>query len=185
MNDGQRRLSLVSVSHFRGALHTVSEMLPAWTESAGGRDAWKKWLEARVTRCGRRAAIWASKRRKSIDQLPTPAEWRRAIVDALRSSAGRAYYSRFPLSLTTPLKSTDWNWPSVDHVSGPDVAKVVLETRLVNDMKTIMSEEEFRQIVGHLAAVLDVSAKELGSNWQCQRSFAIEEPPDAEPPLPA
>jgi hypothetical protein len=160
-------------------------MLPPWTGSAGGRDAWKKWLDARVNTCVRRAAAWAAKRQKPIDQLPPPLKWRKAILDALRSSEGHADYSKFPLSLAAPRKNTDWNWPSVDHVSGPEVAKVVLETRLVNDMKTITSEEEFRAIIGHLAAVLGVAVKEIGNDWQCRRSFAIEEPPDAEPPLPA
>ena len=60
----------------------------------------------------------------------------------------------------------------------------MLETRLVNDMKTIMSDEEFRTLIGHLAAVLKVKVKEQ-ETWQCRRSFAIEEPPETEPPLPA
>ena len=160
-----------------------ADALPSWTDSAGGREAWKRWLEARVTGCVRRAAAWAAKRQRPIDNLPSPPEWRNAILDALRSCEGRAHYSNFPLSLVG--RSTDWNWPSVDHVSSPPVAEVVIETRLVNDMKTITSEDEFRALVGHLAAVLKVPVKEISPDWRCRRSFAIEEPPDAEPPLPA
>jgi hypothetical protein len=70
-------------------------------------------------------------------------------------------------------------------VSSPAVADVVLEVRLVNDMKTIMSEDEFRQMVGHLAVTLKTHPKELTKGWFCGRSFAIEEPPDTEPPLPS
>jgi len=117
--------------------------------------------------------------------MPTQAQWREAIFDALRVSEGRGSYSRLPLSLAFPRKSTDWNWPSVDHVAGPGVARVVLETRLVNDMKTIMSDEEFLSIIGHLAAVLKVRVKEVEDSWNCRRSYAIDEPPEAEPPLPA
>jgi hypothetical protein len=163
----------------------IAAMLPLWTDSAGGRNAWKKWLDTKVNACVRRAAAWAAKRQKPIKQLPRRSEWREAILDALRLSGGRAYYSKFPLSLAPPRKNTDWNWPSVDHISGPEVAKVVIETRLVNDMKTITCEEEFRAIIGHLATVLGVEVKEVGDDWHCQRAFAIDERPDVEPPLPA
>jgi len=62
------------------------------------------------------------------------------------------------------------------------VAIVAMEIRLVNDMKSIMSKEEFRSMIGHLAAVLEVipCAKPA---WMCRRSFALEELP-LEPPLP-
>src|SRR5437667_12589068 len=95
------------------------------------------------------------------------------ILHALHESRGCGHYSRFPLSLASG-KITDWNWPSVDHLKGLEVAELVLETRLVNDMKTIMSDEEFRTLIGHLAAVLKVKVKEQ-ETWQCRRSFAIEE----------
>ncbi len=62
------------------------------------------------------------------------------------------------------------------------MAELILETRLVNDMKSIMSDEEFRTLIGHLAVVLNVKLEER-ENWQCHRSFAIEEPPEVEPPL--
>jgi hypothetical protein len=55
---------------------------------------------------------------------------------------------------------------------------------LVNDMKTIMNDQEFREMVGHLAAVLKIRPKKLRKNWHCRRGFAIEEPPTKEPPLP-
>lgn len=114
----------------------------------------------------------------------TREDWRRAIWQAILASSGRGHYSHFPLSLLSPGKPTDWNWPSVDHVSNPATAEVVLEVRLVNDMKTIMNEQEFREMVGHLAAVLEIPSKKLPNNWHCGRAFSIEEPPTEEPPLP-
>jgi len=66
----------------------------------------------------------------------------------------------------------------------PATAETVLEIRLVNDMKTIMTEREFRSVIGHLAAVLNVQVQELQEGWQCDRSFAVEERPVDEPPLP-
>ena len=122
----------------------VGENLPAWTEQAGGRAAWKKWLNAKVNSCVRRASKWADQRVILAEDLPTPAQWRAAILAAIEASQGKAHYSRLPLSLAPPRKGTDWNWPSVDHVETPAVASVVLETRLVNDMKTIMSDTKFR-----------------------------------------
>jgi hypothetical protein len=158
--------------------------LPGWTETAGGHTAWQRWLSTKVATCVRRAADWAAKRGRPVDDLPTPSQWREAILEAMASSQGRGYYSKLPLSLASPRKSTHWNWPSVDHVSDPGVTQVVLETRLVNDMKTIMSESEFLAVIGHLAAVLSVPISELPEGWSCRRAFSVEEQPD-EPPLPA
>lgn len=161
----------------------AGENLPAWTESAGGRPAWKKWVEGKVNSCLRRANKWAEKRGISADDLPTPAEWRAAIIAAVEQCAGVGHYSKLELSLTAPRKCTDWNWPSIEHLEGPGVAAVALETRLVNDMKTIMSEPEFRAMIGHLSAALSVTAGSLPAGWSCRRSFAAEQP-DEEPPLP-
>ena len=161
----------------------VGANLPAWTEQAGGRSAWKKWLEGKVNSCLRRANKWAEKHGISADDLPTPAEWRAAILSAMEASGGAGHYSQLDLSLASPRKSTDWNWPSVEHLEDPGTASVALETRLVNDMKTIMSEAEFRDMVGHLAAGFSISPAGLPVGWKCRRSFASEQP-DEEPPLP-
>jgi hypothetical protein len=83
--------------------------------------------------------------------------------------------------MAPPLVNTDWNWPSVDHVKGTNVAALALETRLVNDVKSIMSEMEFRSLISHLAAVLRVVPKEQ-VDWSCERSFALLEKA-SEPPL--
>jgi hypothetical protein len=81
-----------------------------------------------------------------------------------------------------PRQHTDWNWPSVDHLKAPDVPEVVIETRLVNDVKSIMTEEELSGLIGHLAFVMNLTPRE-NPTWQCARSFAAPEPP-SEPPLP-
>ncbi len=159
------------------------DTLPEWTASAGGIEVWKKWVEMKANGCLARAKAWAKKKQRPANQLPSRGQWRKAILEALHTSKGRGHYSRFPLSLATGNPTT-WSWPSVDHLKGPKIAELVIETRLVNDMKTIMSDQEFRTLIGHLAAVLKVDVKEQ-DRWQCRRSFAVEEPPDAEPPLPA
>jgi hypothetical protein len=70
----------------------------------------------------------------------------------------------------------------VDHVVDPATPFVVIETRVVNDMKTILDEAEFRNMIGHLAHVLGAPAKRLPDGWCCKRSYGVPQRPD-EPPL--
>jgi hypothetical protein len=157
--------------------------LPDWTEAAGGRDRWHAWVEGQVRRCRARAAEWVRDHGRSLLLRPGAGEWRQAILAALKKSEGCGAFSRFALSMAPPRKSTDWNWPSVDHLKAPNVAEVAIETRLVNDVKGIMTEEEFRSLIGHLAVAMNVIPRE-NLDWRCGRSFAAPEPP-SEPPLPA
>ncbi len=156
-----------------------TDPLPTWTRTAGG-EKWRKWVARRIAACDRRARAWAANRPDR--PVPTREQWGLAIWRALKASNGRGRYSRFPLSLAG--HPTDWNWPSVDHMAGLDAAHVVLETRLVNDMKTIMSAREFRSMIGHLAAVNRLPAREVSGRWRCRRSFKKIEEPLKEPPLP-
>lgn len=155
--------------------------MPEWVVQAGGSERWEVWIESQVKRCATRAKKWARARGTPNEPRPATAQWRQAIVDAISASGGRAAYSQFPLSLAAPRLNTDWNWPSVDHVEAPNVARVALETRLVNDVKGIMSEPEFKSLVAHLASVMGVTP-EHQPNWACRRSFAQPEQV-LEPPL--
>lgn len=157
--------------------------LPDWTEAAGGRGRWHAWVEGQVKRCCTRATKWVRDHGGKSAPRPAASEWRQAIVAAIRRSEGHAEFSRFPLSMAHPRQNTDWNWPSVDHLKAPNIAEVAIETRLVNDVKGIMTEEEFRGLIGHLAFVMNVTPHE-DLTWQCGRSFAAPEPP-TEPPLPS
>ncbi len=152
--------------------------LPEWTESAGGREKWRAWMERRVTSFSRRAKKW-KELSGAAETVPTKAEWRRAILVALTASKGQGYFSKWPLSLD--FEPTDGRYPSVDHLVGPWQADVALEIRVVNDMKTILSVEEFRKMVGHLSKTLDASV-ELAEPWEFKRDFAGEQA-DEEPPF--
>jgi len=158
-------------------------VLPPWTERAGGKAGWRSWVESEVKRCRARAKKWAKKRGRTGSDLGSSSEWREAIIRALIACGGSGQYSHLPLSLATPGKNTDWNWPSLDHVEAINIPCVAVETRLVNDMKSIMSVPEFREMVAHIAAVQGVALQPLPDGWRCSRSFAIPEPVD-EPPLP-
>jgi hypothetical protein len=161
---------------------------PEWTTQAGGKKAWAAWVKQQTIRCYNRACEWSKKHPNA--QVPRKAEWRDAIWSALHRCDGRAYYSRLPLSLHTDLRGPTANqrasesarWPSVDHVVNPATPEVVIETRVVNDMKTILDEGEFRKMIAHLAHVLSVVADRLPDNWCCVRSYGAPQQDD-EPPL--
>lgn len=157
-------------------------VLPSWTKSAGGDALWQSWVKKQVTRCCARAKMWVKKHGRNSSDLGRASQWREAIIQALHDCGGSGQYSRLPLSLAAPGKNTDWNWPSLDHVEAPNVLSVAVETRLVNDMKGIMSASEFLEMVSHIAAVNAVPPQALPDGWRCSRSFAIPEPVD-EPPL--
>src|ERR1043166_4735522 len=137
--------------------------LPEWTKSAGGEKTWAE---------GRR-------------DLPTKKAWGDAIYDALERCDGRGKYSKFALRIGADRPSAHPMYPSVDHVVDPATAQVEIETRLVNDAKTIMSLAEFTRLIGHLADSLGASVDSAGDEIPCVRSFAKPEPPpEDEPPLP-
>jgi len=52
-------------------------------------------------------------------------------------------------------------WPSIDHLEGLLSTEVAIESRLVNDMKGILSEAEFKRVVGHLADSMEVEPRRL------------------------
>ncbi len=64
----------------------------------------------------------------------------------------RGRYSDLVLDPT--LAHTDSMYPSHDHTTSPrDHSRMVVDTRLLNDMKSHLSQEEFWLVVEHLYAV--------------------------------
>jgi len=140
---------------------TPKEMLPKWIEQAGeSKEAWVKWFKLRVASCLRRK-----------NNSSTKEEWQKAILTALKNCKGRGYYSNYPLSLRHYRKWQDPMWPSVDHVEGPAKSRVVIETRLVNDMKTILDEKEFDMVIRHLNTVDKKQPLILEDDWRPRRSY--------------
>ncbi len=60
------------------------------------------------------------------------------------------------------------------HVA-PLNACACVKTRLVNDMRSILSAEELKAVVGLLARVMRVPVQPLPADWCCQRSLAANE----------
>ncbi len=89
----------------------------------------------------------------------------------------RGYYSDFPLDPKLP--STDAMYPSRDHLTYPkDDSEIVIDARVINDMKSIINEHEFWFLIEHLYAVGRVKGKipyreaKRHDNWKPRRDFA-------------
>ena len=96
----------------------------------------------------------------------------------LEDGAVVGYYSGFQLN--PELKETDAMYPSHDHLSGRnDDGNMVVDARFVNDMKTILSEQEFWTMVEHLYAmgrrtgkIPEREASMLPAGWHPARDYA-------------
>ena len=96
----------------------------------------------------------------------------------------RGYYS--DLLLDPELPDTHALYPSIEHITFPKQhGEIVVETRVVNDMKCILSEEEFWHAIEHLSfcrrrseedSLSDCSERRLGTRetlrkkWLTKRS---------------
>ena len=64
----------------------------------------------------------------------------------------RGYYSDLPLDPSLPESHS--LYPSIEHLNSPtDHSNLVVEARIINDMKNHLSEAEFWQVVEHLYAI--------------------------------
>jgi hypothetical protein len=88
------------------------------------------------------------------------------------------YYSG--LQLNPELQETDAMYPSHDHlIERSDHGNMVVDARLINDMKTILSEKEFWTVVEHLYAIgrrtgriPGREAQTLATDWHPARDYA-------------
>jgi hypothetical protein len=72
-----------------------------------------------------------------------------AVLRSLKSGLVRGYFS--DLVLDPDLEPSNSMYPSVEHlVDRENHNETVVETRIVNDMKSHLSEDEFWRIIEHL-----------------------------------
>jgi hypothetical protein len=123
--------------------------IPSWTKPEE-KQLWLTWIENWVKGCSNKAGVG------------TCGVWRKAVVGALEKSNGRFHYSglKIPPLRSIPHGSDDPLWPSIDHVEGRRDMNLAVETRIVNDMKSLLSESEFKTVIGHLAASMNVKVAE-------------------------
>jgi hypothetical protein len=75
-----------------------------------------------------------------------------AVSRCLRSGHVRGYFS--DIVLRPDIPATDSMYPSLEHLSDPkDHSDTVVEARIINDMKSHLSEKEFWRVIEHLFIV--------------------------------
>ena len=142
-----------------------------------------------------------------MSEIDIPEEWKawcrsgvhgkgtrkkKALRRSLVGREVRGYLSDLPLSPN--CSPTDSMYPSIEHLSSPtDHGDIVVEARIINDMKSHLSESEFWSVVEHLFAVgvakgkiLAPFGKRLPDSWKPERHYLAETlKPIAEPAKPA
>ena len=103
----------------------------------------------------------------------------RRSVGSCRGADGvvRGYYSDLPLNPTLP--PTHSMYPSHDHTTAPrDHGAMVVDARVINDMKSHLNEAEFWLVIEHLFAVgvakgriLNGAPRRLLDDWAPERHF--------------
>ncbi len=102
---------------------------------------------------------------------------RNAIRKCLKSGHVRGYFS--DLLIRPDLPPEDAMAPSIEHLVDPkNHDDVVVETRVVNEMRSILSEKEFWQAIEHLFVVgvqkgeiKTPFGKRLPKGWSPKRHF--------------
>ena len=75
-----------------------------------------------------------------------------AVLKCLKGDHVRGYFS--DITLRPDLEPTDSMYPSMEHLIDPsNHSETVVEARVINDMKSHLSEDEFWQVVEHLFIV--------------------------------
>jgi hypothetical protein len=108
-----------------------------------------------------------------------------AVVKCLKSGHVRGYFSDIPLR--PDLDMTHSMYPSFEHLVDPtNHNEAVVEARIINDMKSHLSEKEFWQVVEHLFIVgLDKGkikppfGKRLPTGWSPAKHYTRREPNQA------
>jgi hypothetical protein len=75
-----------------------------------------------------------------------------AVQRSLKSGLVRGYFS--DIVLNPDIETCNSMYPSVEHLVDPkDHSQVVVEARIINDMKSHLSEEEFWRVIEHLFGI--------------------------------
>ena len=77
---------------------------------------------------------------------------RNAILKCLKGGHVRGYFS--DILLRPDIETTNSMYPSLEHLVDPsDHSQTVVEARIINDMKSHLSENEFWRVIEHLFLV--------------------------------
>ncbi|HVT28492.1 MAG TPA: hypothetical protein VHE81_10810 [Lacipirellulaceae bacterium] len=112
---------------------------------------------------------------------------KKAVLKCLVSGQIRGYFS--DIVLRPDLANTDSMYPSLEHLADPkNHAETVVEARIINDMKSHLTETEFWRVIEHLFVVglekkkiIAPFGKKLPKGWSPQRHYKAA----TKSPLPA
>ena len=104
-----------------------------------------------------------------------------AVLKCLKSGHVRGHFS--DLVLRPDIDSADSMYPSLEHLVDPkNHAEAVVEARIINDMKSHLSESEFWQVIEHLFIVgvenkkiVAPFGKRLPRKWSPKRHYGKKE----------
>lgn len=105
-----------------------------------------------------------------------------AVLKCLTSGHVRGYFS--DLVLRPDLATTDSMYPSLEHLIDPkNHAEAVVEARIINDMKSHLSEAEFWKVIEHLfiigvekKKIVPPYGKRLPKGWSPARHYVKKLP---------
>lgn len=105
-----------------------------------------------------------------------------AVLKCLNSGHVRGYFS--DIVLRPDLVITDSMYPSLEHLIDPkNHTEAVVEARIINDMKSHLSEAEFWKVIEHLFIVgiekkkiVAPYGKKLPKGWSPKRHYIKKEP---------
>jgi hypothetical protein len=107
---------------------------------------------------------------------------KKAVLKCLASGHVRGYFSN--IVLRPDLAITDSMYPSLEHLVDPrNHAEAVVEARIINDMKSHLSEAEFWKVIEHLFIVgvekkkiTPPYGKRLPKSWSPVRHYTKRQP---------
>jgi hypothetical protein len=112
--------------------------------------------------------IWCKKGKYS------PGVKRKAVLNCIdkKTNEVRGYFSNFILDPTLDYKKS--LYPSIEHLTPKD-KKLVVEARIINDMKSHLDEREFWEAVCHLCAVGiqkgEIKNPSKNKHWKPKRDY--------------
>ncbi|MCK4644033.1 hypothetical protein KAU32_10425 [bacterium] len=146
----------------------IRRQLPEWAKIQN-IDKWVHWVKNKASSCQSRSRKHQNVACGDSNAKVNLLQWREAVLKALKESKGKGRYSQFDLDITRKCKHP--LYPSIEHLEGLHTPKLAVETRIVNDMKSILAEREFFDIISHISFVNGIRPRAIKEEIKLSRSF--------------
>ncbi|MHA1670881.1 MAG: hypothetical protein ACTSV5_09915 [Promethearchaeota archaeon] len=139
----------------------IRNKLPKWLKKQN-EGKWIKWVNTKTVSCRNREVKYLKKKKDNIKIPHSSSEWREAVLKALNNCKdGKAIYSKYKLDIN--LDSSNPYYPSIEHIERIDKLNLGVEIRIVNDMKSILSEDEFFEFIIRLYEKNNLKNKKISN----------------------